>query len=90
MLGTILGLLPIGEVSGDSLIVVGVAIILFFAVAYGLYTRKGSGIDQHPGPDAQDTVVGDQTKRTNEDLQEEGRPGVDRAESGEMDQRGTQ
>jgi len=90
MLGTILGLLPIGEVSGDSLIVVGVAIILFFAVAYGLYTRKGSGIDKHPGPDSQDTVVGDQTKRTNEDLQEGGSPGVDRTEGDEMDQRGTQ
>lgn len=90
MLGTTLGLVPIGEVSGDSLIVIGVAAILFFAIAYALYTRKGSGIDKHPGPDAQDTVVGDQTKRTNEDLQEDERPGVDRTESGEMDQRGTQ
>ncbi len=90
MLETILGLLTIGEVSGNSFIVLGVMVILVFAIAYGLYTRKGSGIDQHPGPDAQDTVVGDQTKRKNEDLQENERPGVDRTESGEMDQRGTQ
>ncbi|MBA2523989.1 MAG: hypothetical protein H0V25_11780 [Solirubrobacterales bacterium] len=88
----------IGETSGDSLIVLAsadslivlaVLVILVFAVAYGLFTRQGSGINKHPGPDAQDTVVGDETKKENSDLQEDERAGVDRTESGELDQRGT-
>jgi len=79
----------IGEISGDSLIVVAVLVVLVFAIAYGLFTRQGSGINKHPGPDSQDPVVGDETKKENEDLQEDERAGVDRTESVEMDQRGT-
>ncbi len=89
MLGTITGLVPLA-VTGSSFIVLAVLVILVFAIAYGLFTRQGSGINQHPGPDSQDTVVGDQTKRTNKDLQENESAGVDRTESGEMDQRGTE
>lgn len=37
-----------------GLIVVAVFIVTAFGVAYGLKTRKGSGINEHPGPDAQD------------------------------------
>ena len=37
-----------------ALIVVAVFIVTAFGVAYGLKTRKGSGINEHPGPDAQD------------------------------------
>lgn len=29
-------------------VLVGVAILLFLGVAYGLYTRRGSEIEQHP------------------------------------------
>lgn len=32
----------------SSLIVLGVLIVFAFAIAYGLYTRKGSGIDPRP------------------------------------------
>ena len=36
------------------LIVIAVVVITFFGVAYGLKTRKGSGINEHPGPDTND------------------------------------
>jgi hypothetical protein len=39
-------------VDGDGLIVVGVAVLIFIGVAYGLYSRSGSDIDEHPlGPE---------------------------------------
>jgi hypothetical protein len=66
-----------------------VLILLVLGVAYGLYTRKGSGIDKHPAPDATDPVIGDETKAANVDLQGDQRAGVDRGESHELDQRGT-
>ncbi len=66
-----------------------VLILLVLGVAYGLYTRKGSGINSHPGPDSRDPVIGDETKAENEDLQGDERAGVFRGESGELDQRGT-
>jgi hypothetical protein len=66
-----------------------VLVLLVFGLAYGLYTRKGSGINSHPGPDSSDPVIGDETKRENEDLQGDQRAGVDRTESAELDQRGT-
>jgi flagellar basal body-associated protein FliL len=39
--------LPVA-LTGGSLIVVIVVVAVVFALAYGAYTRKGSGIDQHP------------------------------------------
>ena len=57
-------------------------------LAYGLYTRKGSGINKHPGPDSSDPIVGDETKAESKDLQDQ-RAGVDQTESAELDQRGT-
>lgn len=66
-----------------------VLVLLVFGLAYGLYTRKGSGVNFHPGPDSQDPVIGDETKRRNDDLQGDQRAGVDRTESAELDQRGT-
>lgn len=66
-----------------------VLILLVLGLAYGLYTRKGSGVNVHPGPDAADPVIGDETKAENEDLQGDQRAGVDRGESHELDQRGT-
>ena len=80
----------VGEISGNSFILLGVMIAMVFAVSYGLFTRQGSGINKHPMGDSQDPVVGDETKRTNKDLQGDERAGVDRTESAEMDQRGTQ
>jgi hypothetical protein len=37
-----------------SLIVIAVFLITALGVAYGLKTRKGSGINEHPGVDTQD------------------------------------
>lgn len=76
-------------VTGNSFILLGVMVAMVFAIAYGLFTRQGSGINKHPMGDSQDPVVGDETKRTNTDLQGDERAGVDRTETVEMDQRGT-
>ena len=32
----------------DELIVILVLVVFFIALAYGLFTRKGSGISSHP------------------------------------------
>ena len=67
-----------------------VLILLVLGLAYGLYTRKGSGVNAHPGPDAADPVMGDETKPGGgRDLEADQRPGVDTGESHELDQRGT-
>ena len=66
-----------------------VLVLLVFGLTYGLYTRRGSGINFHPGPDSRDPVIGDPTKDENEDLQGDQRAGVDRTESTELDQHGT-
>ncbi len=34
--------------AGGSFIFLGVIVVLFFAVVFGYYTVKGSGISQHP------------------------------------------
>jgi hypothetical protein len=75
--------------AGGSFVLLAVLIMLVGAIAYGLYTRQGSGINKHPRNDSQDPVVGDETKVENEDLQGDERAGVDRTESPELDQRGT-
>lgn len=69
-------------VTGNSFILLGVLIILVFAIAYGLYTAQGSGINKHPRGDSQDPIVDDS-------VDDQG-AGVDRTQSGEMDQRGTE
>jgi hypothetical protein len=66
------------------LILLGVLILLVLGLGYGLYTRQGSGISKHPRADSQDPVVDDDEDHLDE------RAGVDRTESAEMDQRGTQ
>jgi len=66
-----------------------VLILLVLGVAYGLYTRKGSGINSHPGPDSRDPVIGDETKVENGDLPGDEPIGAPRGEGGELDQRGT-
>lgn len=50
----------VAEISGNSLIVLGVLIILVFAVAYGLFTVRGSGISKTPddGKDGAPGAVG--------------------------------
>lgn len=44
----------IGPVEPTVFIVIGVFVVTFIAAAYGLMTRKGSGINEHPGPDTRD------------------------------------
>ncbi len=38
-----------GAISGNSLILLGVMIVLVFAIAFGMLRKRGSGIDAHPG-----------------------------------------
>jgi hypothetical protein len=42
------------RVEPSVFIVLAVFAITFLGVAYGLKTRKGSGINHHPGPDSGD------------------------------------
>jgi len=73
------------------LIVVAVLVVVVFGLAYGLYTRRGSGINQHPTSDATDPVLGDETKprSSGSGREDQVATGVDRTESTELDQRGT-
>ena len=81
----------IAEITGNSFILLGVLVIIVFAIAYGLFTRQGSGINQHPVADSNDPVLGDQTKNKGEDEHEnEQATGIDQTEGSAMDQRGTQ
>ncbi|MEZ5063030.1 MAG: hypothetical protein R2700_16255 [Solirubrobacterales bacterium] len=69
-------------------ILLAVVVLVVIGVAYGLYTRKGSGISRHPLPDAWDPTVGDETKASGRNPPQPP-PGVDPGESHELDQRGT-
>jgi hypothetical protein len=40
--------MPLAELAGGALIFLVFVIILLLAVAYGYYTRRGSGINQRP------------------------------------------
>ena len=72
-----------------ELLLILVLIALVFAIAYGLYTRQGSGINQHPTKDSTDPVIGDPTKSKGEDEHEtEIGAGVDQSEGSRIDQRG--
>ena len=81
-------LLVVG-ITGTSLIVLGVLIIMVFAVAYSLFTRQGTGINQHPTKDSTDPVLGDQTKNKGKD-EDESATASDQTEGSSMDQRGTE
>lgn len=71
-------------------IVIIVLAALVAAIAYGLFTRQGSGVNQHPVADSQDPVLGDQTKNKGKDEHEdEEATFVDKTEGSAMDQHGT-
>lgn len=81
----------LAEITGNSFILLGVLIILVFAIAYGLFTRQGSGINQHPVADSKNPVLGDQTKNKGKDEHEnEQASAIDQTEGSPMDQRGTE
>jgi hypothetical protein len=44
------------EIEPTSFIVVAVVIVAAIGAIYGMKTRKGSGINNHPGPDTGDPV----------------------------------
>lgn len=81
----------LAEITGNSFILLGVLILMVFGISYGLFTRRGSGINQHPVADSKDPVLGDQTKNRGEDEHEnESATGIDQTEGSAMDQRGTE
>ena len=82
---------PVVAITGNSFILLAVMIVMVFAISYGLFTRQGSGINKHPQGDSQDPVVseGDGEGDLDDDRGDE-RAGVDRTETVEMDQHGTQ
>lgn len=51
----------IAAITWGSWVVLGVVILLGLGVIYGLKTRKGSGINEHPGRDSDDPVVTEQS-----------------------------
>jgi hypothetical protein len=76
--------LPIAGFEPTSLIVVAVFLFTILGVAYGLKTRKGSGINEHPGAESLDpardpNVAGPGTQ-----------PESERADSTLLDQHGKQ
>lgn len=83
-------LVTIAEVSGNSFVLLAVLVLMVFGIAYGLYTRQGSGINKHPSPDSRDPVLGDPSKADDDDEPEDERAGVDQSEGSPMDQRGVQ
>ena len=89
--GIVGSLVLIGEVSGNSFMLLGVMVVMVFAIGYGLFTRQGSGINQHPVADSIDPVLGDQTKSKGKNEHEnEAATSIDQTEGSAMDQRGTQ
>lgn len=65
--------------TGNSFILLGVLVMLVFAVAYGMLTRKGSGIDKHPSSDQKAPGEEDPSEAAS----------VDKTEDRAMNQHGT-
>ena len=63
-------------------IVAAVLVAFVFAIAYGLYTRQGSGISRHPMGDQHPAEHPDRDTRLEQ-------AGVDESEGTPLDQRGT-
>ena len=40
--------MPVAEITGNSFILLAVLVVMVFAVAYGLFTVRGSGISKTP------------------------------------------
>lgn len=74
--------LPTAAIESTSFIVVAVFILTILGVAYGLKTRQGSGINEHPDSDAMDPA---------RDANADGvgtQPEAERADSTLLDQHG--
>ena len=71
-------------IDADGSLVLAVIVILVLAIAYGLYTRQGSGISNHP---IDDTGPSQHPERAaQEDLDQ---PGIDQSGGPDVTQRGT-
>lgn len=66
-----------------SWILLVVLVALVFAIGYGLYTRRGTGVSKHPYGSS------DIPDHPDEDEEEPLKPGVDESEGTLLDQRGT-
>ena len=71
---------PLSALANGSFIFVAVVVVIFFAVAFGFYTRRGSGIDEHPS-DGLDGAPGAQGRSEVS--------GKDQGESSALDTHGT-
>lgn len=80
MLHASAGLTPLAAFANGSFIFVAVVVVIFFAVAFGFYTRRGSGIDEHPS-DGLDGAPGAQGRSEVS--------GKDQGESSALDTHGT-
>jgi hypothetical protein len=73
-----------------TFIVLAVFALTFLGVAYGLKTRKGSGINEHPGPGSGDPQRNPTLDELDPTLDESGElPDAEPEESTMFDQRGT-
>jgi hypothetical protein len=75
----------IAAIEPTSWIVIAVFLLTLFGVAVGLYTRKGSGINEHPGSDSIDPVV----DAPDPDDEDETGPFSPEVEDTTLDQHGT-
>lgn len=79
----------IADIGWDSLLVVVVFVITVLGVAYGLKTRQGSGINEHPGPDSGDPVITEQSERAETFSGREDGLGGEKEKDSTLGQRGT-
>ena len=68
------------ELAGGALIFGLFLVVFTLAVTYGLYTRRGSGIDEHPYGNPYDAASGSRSGVSGREASRTGRAG--RAESG--------
>jgi hypothetical protein len=69
-MGDVMSFSFILALAGGSWIFIGVVVVIFFAVVFGYYTRRGSGINQHPyadrnassGPETPSELAHDRTQ----------------------------
>lgn len=86
---TALQSLVVAGIGNGVWIVIAVFVLTGIGVVYGMYTRKGSGINEHPGPESSDPGPewGEgETEMTGPDGKRLGRPESD---DSKLDQHGT-
>lgn len=79
----------LAEITGGAFIFLGVIIIAGIGLIYGMYTRKGSGINEHPGPGSDDLGPDHGEGETELTGPDGKRLGREEADDSKLDQRGT-